>query len=385
MSRVTLHDALQYHDLGLCVIPIKHGTKKADCAWRQFQSTPPDEGQVRQWFGGDDRTAIGVIAGEVSGGLVCRDFDSMASYERWAADYPKLARALPTVATGRPGRHVYAKADIGEVKAVRGKATLVLDDGEVRAGGVSLLPPSRHPTGPDYAWLVPPSGTIPRIGLTESGLMQCNTVDTVVTVDPVNPSHVSTVLHPTMPTMSSDDGIAFAIASCLPTKTGQRNKMVFELARYLRAIPELSGAPVEALKPIVRQWHAAALPMIRTKEFDESWFDFTNAWPTVLYPNGLEPVKMIFNRALERDPPQAALQYELQKVRQLVMLCRELQQEAGDAPFFLACRTAADLVGIDYTTANRWLNGLCRDRVLELVERGTVGGRRANTYRYLGD
>ena len=41
----------------------------------------------------------------------------------------------------------------------------------------------------------------------------------------------------------------------------------------------------------------------------------------------------------------------------LVGICRELQRRAGDAPFFLGCRTAAELLGVEHNTAARWLPG----------------------------
>ena len=81
---VTLHDALEYHDRGLSLIPVRPGTKKPRGDWKQYQTERPSERQVRQWFGGDDQTAIACIMGPVSGGLVARDFDRMESYDNWA-------------------------------------------------------------------------------------------------------------------------------------------------------------------------------------------------------------------------------------------------------------------------------------------------------------
>ncbi len=76
-------------------------------------------------------------------------------------------------------------------------------------------------------------------------------------------------------------------------------------------------------------------------------------------------------------------------MRLLAALCRELQRESGDRPFYLACRTAGRLLKSDYTTAWRWLFLLAHDRVIDEVEKGLRGGgrakRRASRDRYLAD
>ena len=61
---------------------------------------------------------IGVVFGAVSGGLASRDFDTLDSYQSWAAEHRELAETLPTVETRR-GRHVYALAAPGSLLAVR--------------------------------------------------------------------------------------------------------------------------------------------------------------------------------------------------------------------------------------------------------------------------
>ncbi len=93
---------------------------------------------------------------------------------------------------------------------------------------------------------------------------------------------------------------------------------------------------------------------------------------------------MLFKTAKAAKLPELALGYESGKVRLLVALCRELQRAAGDGPFYLAARTAGRLLEVEYTTAWRWLTGLCHDEVLALVTSGSQAERKANRYRYLG-
>ena len=90
----------------------------------------------------------------------------------------------------------------------------------------------------------------------------------------------------------------------------------------------------------------------------------------------------IFSRAQNAIPP-AAQKYEQSGLRVLVAICRELQRAAGTNPFFLGCRTAGRLLGVDHTTAWRWLWLLKQDGILHVVEKGDHAKRRASRYRYL--
>jgi hypothetical protein len=81
--------------------------------------------------------------------------------------------------------------------------------------------------------------------------------------------------------------------------------------------------------------------------------------------------------------PAAALQYRSPKPRLLIALCRELQQEAGDGPFFLATTTVEKLLGPNRMRAWRWLQGLVRDGVLNVVDRGDGAKRMPARFRYV--
>lgn len=144
--------------------------------------------------------------------------------------------------------------------------------------------------------------------------------------------------------------------------------------------------PADKLRPVVKAWHSAALPRIATKPLEETIWDFAESWDKVRFPADARPVAMCFAEAVKAPTPKCAEHYEHPKIRLLVALCRELQRAAGDAPFFLACRTAAKLLEYNHVDVAAWLRGLRRDKVLELVDkRSGGGGRRAYRYRYRGD
>jgi len=386
----TLEDALGYDRRGWCIIPIRPGTKKPACrSWKGYQNERPDVATIRGWFGDGGPKSLAVVLGEVSGNLVCRDFDQMPSYERWAAEHPELARTLPTVETGR-GRHVYATVDIGQIRAASpsGGSIIELGDGELRGGGYCLVPRSKHPNGRIYRWIVPLNGQLSTVDLDSSGFLPCNREcrearenrglqrDRRTLVGVYSLDSRDSLLH---------SRVEQAIAETQPRGTRQRHRLLFELARELKAIPALADAPVAELKAYVRQWHQKALPHITTKPFEESWFDFAEAWDKVKYPKGTEPIAMILAQAVEAGLPEVAKQYEQEELRLLVCFCRELQRASGDGPFFLATRTAGQLLGVNHVTASRWLRGLVLDGILELVTAGTRENRRASRYRYIAD
>lgn len=358
-----------------CIIPIRHqpGTdgKQPACRWKPFQERRPTEAELRRWFrDGRKLDGLAVICGEVSGGLVCRDFDDASSYERWAGAHPELAKTLPTVKTDR-GHHVYFRSSHRGISK--------LGDGELRGGGYCLLPPSVHPSGHVYGWLVMLSdATLPEVDPSTCGLAVGVTEkqrhrDTEKRRNRSNDC----------PALSVTEAIEQAFRATLPTGEGQRNGSVFNLARRLKAVPSLADAPAAELREIVQDWHRRALPVIGTKPFDATWAEFVYAWPRVRFPAGQDPLTEILARADEADLPPCARAYDSSETHRLIKLCRELQRSTGDAPFFLSCRTAGRLLDMDHQTAWRRLNMLAEDKLLEVVTPGTT--HRATRYRFRED
>jgi Bifunctional DNA primase/polymerase, N-terminal len=387
--------------------------KKCSHPWTRYQTQRADDGQLRKWFDGDSRANIGVVLGEISGGLGVMDFDKMPAFDAWAESHPRLARTLPTVRTKR-GAHVYFRREpcaVDAVRAILGKpehrGAFALDGGELRitSGCYCAVPPSVHPEGPIYSWVKEPThGDFPMIDPIEAGFVPCDTADiedsrhlkgttsAVPTVshgcDQAGNAAIQPIPNPKTPrsdwSADQSEKIHFAIASCLPTNKGQRHRMLFKLARELKAIPALADATPEALKPYLKLWHAGAVDTIATKPFEESWLDFAEGWENVKFPAGQGPIDLAFAKASASTPPACAAAYEQETVRLLVCLCRELQAVSGNAPFFLSSRTAAALFGVDHATAARWLKLLRLDRVIHLVSQGTKKTGQASTYVYRG-
>jgi hypothetical protein len=90
--------------------------------------------------------------------------------------------------------------------------------------------------------------------------------------------------------------------------------------------------------------------------------------------------------AAERGPiPDIAARLGYKRhLKRLSALCLQLQLQWGDRPFPLACRKAAEFLGVSKSEAWRLLNALLVDGVLELICKGTKISGKASEYRVKG-
>jgi hypothetical protein len=382
MMRHDLHEATcRYRDeLGWCIIPIGK-EKKPVVGWGMYKTFKPRPEEHKDWFRHKGVTGIAVLNGSISGGLVCRDFDQEASYQDWAARHPKAAGNYLTVRTRR-GYHVYFRCP--EISR-----TYKLDDGELRGSGINILPPSVHPSGIHYKWVVGPH-QIDRIRTVEKevvrklGWMRSKPQDNNAAhrTERTENTEETEITEKTEEITIVDAELEGLIRRCLPTAEGERHRQVFELARELKPLPRFREFNPRSFEQVLHRWHELALPVITTKPFEESWFAFLRGWPLIKYLKDDLSVERIADRARGLEVPEAA-KYEQPKLRELVAICRELQNEQGDAPFFLSCRTAGKLLDISYHEANLWLSGLVLNGTLKVTEKGVPGGKRATRYRFV--
>ena len=388
--------ALAYHRREWSIIPIAVGTKKPPprSKWKPYQSRRPTEAQLRRWFLNRTDRGLAVIHGAVSGGLVCRDFDVMESYDRWAREHPDLATTLPTVATAR-GRRVYFLAAEHYAK---------LDDGELIGDSkhYSVLPPSPHPDGPLYHWLIPlPDGPLVFIDdLHGAGFLPADVTQKAqkaqkAQVVPGSPRKSQVVggcgggAKKVAPHL--DLAVQEAIDRTIPTRPRTRRDKLFELARRLKAIPEFENLPtteVDLFEPYLRKWWKEAKPNTSGTHprFEQSWQDFIFAWEEARIPFGAT-MQELFEKARETAPPTKAVEkYGAGSLRTLLAsLCRELQHFHGDDRFHLSGRAAAPLLGVSDVQAWRWLNTLERDGIIRLLKKYPRGTRLAREYRYVAE
>ena len=404
--------ALDYADRGWRIVPV-HTAAKGRCSCRKkdtcdraakhprtlhgVKDGTADAAQVRRFWSRWPDANVGVCMG-VASGMVALDVDPRhggdASLVALEAEHGSLPPTIETI-TGGGGRHLLFLHPGVRVKNSQQELAPGLD---IRSdGGLIVAAPSVHANGKRYAWragfgpgdvqladmpqwlLVPEQeqgkrSVQPQTPWTERTEETEDTEETEETDDTEATGVASVSLSSSVSSVLSVQSVDDAIRLTLPSAIGRRNRALFEFARVLRGMPQYAAADLPALRPLVQRWHAAALAIIGTKPFDDTWSDFAYGWPRVRLPAGSGCLRDALTKADAAADPPACASYDCPTTRRLVRLCRQLQRMAGaetDACFFLACRSAADLLGIDHRTAAGRLNMLVGDELLTIVHRGT--------------
>src|SRR4051812_7096610 len=70
----------------------------------------------------------------------------------------------------------------------------------------------------------------------------------------------------------------------------ERDRPEFALARALKAVPSVTDASPEALRPVVKRWHAMMKAAGGSKPFEDAIGDFARAWKRVKFAAGDGPM-----------------------------------------------------------------------------------------------
>jgi hypothetical protein len=394
--------AFDFHRRGFCVIPIGKN-KIPTCKWTQFQTQRPTEATLRDWF---DRstgvTGVGLIMGDVSGGLAVRDFDTREAYCFWRNQQPEWAAKLPTVRTKR-GYHVYHLAPKPFFK--EWDKAEPSHEGEYRgtAGHYVIAPPSLHPDGGSYRWKIRLNGTIPTVGLDVFDISNpndgCSRVERVRRCNTsINCTHSTTPPPSTAIDKSVDSKLSKGptytpeevIALTQPTEPGKRNLCLKRLAQGLKFN---AGLKYNEMKPWVRQWHKQALSVIGTKEWKTTWYEFQAIVHKTRTALGGHPMYAVnINHDPATLPPAAKLLLEkyagLDAYEKLIRLCVGLAEYAdNDGQFFLSSYDVVKRLNMagkrSDVTAWRMLRDLRADGLLKIEKVGNA--HQASRYRLLRD
>lgn len=162
MQNPQLEAARYYHSLGYSVVRVRtDGSKIPKDGWKEYQKRRAALEEIESWWSIPNRYGIGIICGKVSQ-LEVLDFDSVAVFYEWrkiAEEHkPGFLANNPIVQTPE-GIHVYIRtANPGRNQKLasdpKGKALI-----ETRGEGGYVIapgsPPSCHPSGKTYSWIVP--------------------------------------------------------------------------------------------------------------------------------------------------------------------------------------------------------------------------------------
>ena len=170
------------------------------------------------------------------------------------------------------------------------------------------------------------------------------------------------------------------ILKTLPNRPGERNLRLLDLARGLRFNTGLVNILLCELKPVVRRWYEAALRIIRTKDFTETWADFVYASERARLPLGVDALSEAWRRSQAEPAPTCAAGYDSEPVRRLMGFRAALASLMPDGRFFLSTHDAARLLKTKPMQIYRWLKMLTADGVIEVVQNGNK--YRATRFRW---
>lgn len=143
----TLQAALTYYSLGWSIVPCPLREKHPATPWKEYQKTRAQEKDIYKWFKKPSNLAL--ITGALSRVIVL-DVDGEPGR---ASIQGKELPPTPCVRTGSGGLHYYFRHPGFETGNWAGKLPGVDFRGD---GGLVILPPSIHPNGNAYEWLIQP-------------------------------------------------------------------------------------------------------------------------------------------------------------------------------------------------------------------------------------
>jgi hypothetical protein len=154
-----LTPALNYHNEGLNVIPVKYKEKAPALKWDEYKVRRSTSQEVRNWFGNGHHYNIGLVHGK---------FEDMPYYTALDIDhdqgaYGEMRQLFPGLTCGRveqsgsgEGFHIPLWVEEKPAWGNRGNKTwkTPLGDVNIRISGCqTVAPPSIHPTGNPYQFI----------------------------------------------------------------------------------------------------------------------------------------------------------------------------------------------------------------------------------------
>jgi hypothetical protein len=154
---VLLDIALELAKKGLSLMPVCRPGKIPTEQWKRYQFHPPDEKQLREWFGGTRQPNLGIITGWVSR-VVVVDTDDAVS-ELWAQDNLSPTPWMTRTSKGIHRFYRYPPQRIGNKAKLKTESEALNLD--IRGdGGYVVGPGSLHESGFVYEFMGDWTGSI---------------------------------------------------------------------------------------------------------------------------------------------------------------------------------------------------------------------------------
>lgn len=225
---MTLLDAaLEYHAQGLHPIPVEPKGKRPLVKWADFQQTQPTVAQLVDWWTNTPDANVALVLGR---GVMAVDIDGPEGQAALEAAKVEFDFDAPVSATGK-GRHIFLRGETGDRIGLLPKV-------DIRGVGYVVAPPSVHPTGKRYEWVVPmaPLAEIPEA-----------------------PAELMTLIRAAKgPEKPTADGTArsWLVEAAAGVGEGRRDDTCTRLVGYLLA----KGMPPEAVYELLLGWAARCNP-----------------------------------------------------------------------------------------------------------------------------
>ncbi len=376
----------------------QNGSKRPVGKWKHLTATIMNDRPYLAMLG---KGNIGVALGPVSNGLCSLDIDT----EQGLADFANLNQEIcQTLFTrGSRGGNYWWR-----LKGTYPKLTPMKVDGvgwgEWRSNGAQTIIYGTHPLGMPYQIIKRLSPRVIEFNQIKwpTNLQPFSQQELSVTESPerTERTELSELTQETEGTDGDRSGMVVPLLSNAPTTlmevlafsktTGLHTShaQIFTLARGIKALEALRSSPFsdDELMDAFKQWFAAAKSAGHLRpgiSFDEYRFEFMEGYENARHALGIKIVDLAWTKSATATTPAAANIYQDNDLRRLVTLCRELASLQQGKPFFISCRSIQALFGhSEHVRGARWLRGLVRDKILEVVEPGGNQTMRATRYRY---
>ncbi|HEA64721.1 MAG TPA: hypothetical protein ENI02_01080 [Candidatus Aminicenantes bacterium] len=141
-----------YLSIGWSIFPAKQREKIPLVSWERYQEAPPSNETVKKWAKKWPKANIGLATGRASG-IIVVDIDSPEGEEYYIHNFGKIPS---TIAQKTPnGRHLFFK----HPGFICSNSTTLIKDVDIHIrgdGGYVIVPPSIHPEGGRYKWVIDP-------------------------------------------------------------------------------------------------------------------------------------------------------------------------------------------------------------------------------------
>jgi Bifunctional DNA primase/polymerase, N-terminal. len=371
----------------------KKGTKRK---WKGFTSARMSDPKYLKLF--TKNINIGIAQGTISNGVCSIDIDDNDEVEGFIALNPKLANSLRS--KGARGCNIWFRVPSDPPASKRITTTNGQKWGELRGNGSQTIIHGRHPSGSEYRLIVEaspveiaiedirwPDHVLNPFSKNESNTLgdrSCTeeTDDTEATKDTQDTNVSQEIVDGANYRFT---GIEDAVNFALPSEKHTNHGRLFFLARAVKTLEKQqahSFSPDERRR-IFDLWYCKAKPYLREHQSKEAYLiELLNAYKAAKFPIGAADSEA-WNNALRNPlPPDFLSHFDQPEIRLVIAFCVELQRNAGDAPFFLSCRTVQKFLNQKtHTTAASWLRALVTDEVLDEVEKGNATTGKASRYK----